>query len=71
MAGEWKTIESAPHDTNLRVAHELEPSSFGINNIFKTFGQIRNNKWVCTTGFVCTDGMFRFDPTHWLDENGS
>lgn len=66
---DWNDISSAPKDgTRVRVGHRLDPSSMKVNTICPTFGRFVDGEWQCESGFVCTDGMFRFDPTHWMPE---
>lgn len=65
--GDWYDIATAPMDgTRVRVAHRLDPSSMKVDaKYFRTTGVWRPGGWSCSAGFVCTDGMFRFEPTHW------
>lgn len=69
----WESIATAPRDRRIRVSHELDPSSRKIETIAPTFGEWdeSNSEWVCNAGFICNDGMLRFEPTHWLFDPAS
>lgn len=65
----WQDIATAPRDgTRVRVAHAMDPNSLNTDSHFKTTGIYRDGEWICTAGFVCTDMMLRWEPTHWLPE---
>lgn len=67
-AKDWNSIESAPANVRVRVAHNLDPSSLKVDSICKTTGILEDDKWVCSAAFVCIDGRLRWNPTHWLPE---
>lgn len=62
---EWLPASTAPVRQRVRVSHELDPSSQKERTICPVYGVFDGDSWDCEAGFVCTDGMFRFDPTHW------
>jgi hypothetical protein len=63
---EWQDIASAPEGVVVRVAHTKDPFSQRENRFFDTTGVKQDGKWQCNAGFVCIDGMLRFDPDLWL-----
>lgn len=67
----WQPIETAPKDgTEIRVGHLMDDASMKADSIFKTFGTFKNGRWQCSSAFVCTDMMIRWNPTHWLPPTG-
>lgn len=64
----WLPIGGAPTDQRIRVGHHMDPSSLRIDTIFSTYGKFNGRGWDCNSGFVCIDGMLRWQPTHWLPE---
>lgn len=63
----WLPAKDAPKGIRFRVAHVLDPSSFKKDAFCLANGEKdETDEWCCNVGFICVDGMLRFQPTHYL-----
>jgi hypothetical protein len=63
----WRPIAEAPEGVQMKVAHNLDPSSMKEGRYFNTTGVFKDGRWICNAAFVCIDGLLRWNPTHFRD----